>query len=299
MTTSVSDARSNANEQIVHAAELLAGSAQRLQVFQAIYRGKTKVKSVDDIAKATSLTRKQVLNQGLVLAKNEVVHQVTKTEQVAYEKDGFYSGHKTKIERLAQHPEKIDRVPTKRNQAARVTGVVSMVMPKRAFDVDRMSIVDIDSFRRVRGVKLRNYVAIPLTEESFKKGVQGVVGEPGDFKDWGGESNDLWTTRVIVGGRRRAASMAFKGKGMTGKLTPKKMGKNGDQIQRLFVTPAELYVLQYWAEIDQSVYVQMNTFAIAVSAVNGGKKVRYCVIDGRDSQRLISAYPKAFPGGVT
>ena len=52
-----------------------------------------------------------------------------------------------------------------------------------------------------------------------------IIGETGRFKDWGGETSDLYTTRLRVGGGRKAAAFGFKGKGLTGVLTPARMGK--------------------------------------------------------------------------
>ena len=133
-----------------------------------------------------------------------------------------------------------------------------------------------------------------MKEDKFKKGIKKILGEKGKFQDWGGEKNDLYTTRVKIDGKRVATAFAFKGPGKRGKLTPKMMGKNGDQIQRLFASgAADVYVLQYWAQIDESVVEQMKALATARSATER-KKIRYGVIDGIDSARIIKAYPRAF-----
>ena len=71
------------------------------------------------------------------------------------------------------------------------------------------------------------------------------------------------------------------------------MGRNGDQIQRLFESRADLFIVQYWGQVDESVYQLMETFAVARS-VHTGKRVYYGVIDGADSDRLVLAYPKEF-----
>ncbi|NGX96094.1 MAG: hypothetical protein G4V63_12980, partial [Candidatus Afipia apatlaquensis] len=76
-------------------------------------------------------------------------------------------------------------------------------------------------------------------------------------------------------------------------LTPKKLGKNGDQIQRLFNSPADVFFVQYHDQIDESVVEQMKRFAIA-NSVTENKLVMFGVIDGDDSNRLIAAYPKQF-----
>ena len=71
------------------------------------------------------------------------------------------------------------------------------------------------------------------------------------------------------------------------------MGKNGDQIQRLFVTHADVYLVQYWDQVHESVYNLMHELAKAKSA-SEAREVLYGVIDGQDTQALVEAYPKAF-----
>ena len=102
-------------------------------------------------------------------------------------------------------------------------------------------------------------------------------------------------TKVKIDGKRRMAAFAFKGPGKTGKLTPAKMGKNGDQIQRLFKCPADVYIVQYWQNVDDNVYEQMTQFAQLKSYFEN-RTIWYGVIDGDDSNRLMLAYPSRFPG---
>jgi hypothetical protein len=78
-----------------------------------------------------------------------------------------------------------------------------------------------------------------------------------------------------------------------GTLTPGKLGKNGDQIQRLFESPADVFFVQYHGQIDESVVHQMKKMAIANSVMED-KQIWYGVIDGDDTNRLLAAYPKQF-----
>jgi hypothetical protein len=71
------------------------------------------------------------------------------------------------------------------------------------------------------------------------------------------------------------------------------MGKNGDQIPRLYQSVADIYVLQYWDQVDQSVYELMNNLAVSVSAIQQ-RKIFYCIVDGNDTSRLIDSYPSYF-----
>jgi N-acetylglutamate synthase/N-acetylornithine aminotransferase len=54
-----------------------------------------------------------------------------------------------------------------------------------------------------------------MPETQFKQGFQPVIGEQGTCKDWGGERNDLWTTRLQLKSTRVSAAVAFKGPGIT------------------------------------------------------------------------------------
>ena len=106
--------------------------------------------------------------------------------------------------------------------------------------------------------------------------------------------NDLHTTRLKLNTKRVGAAFAFKGPGKKAKtLMPSMMGKNGDQIQRLFQTDAEVFFVQYWRDIGEAVLEQMRMHAV-VKSLADGNRVYYCAIDGTDSYRLYRAYPKQF-----
>jgi len=74
-------------------------------------------------------------------------------------------------------------------------------------------------------------------------------------------------------------------------------GKNGDQIQRLFRCPADVFIVQYWREVEDSVYEQMMQFAQLKSYFEN-RTIWHGVIDGDDSNRLMLAYQSKFPGVV-
>ena len=119
-----------------------------------------------------------------------------------------------------------------------------------------------------------------------------MIGETYEFKDWGGEKNDLYTTKLVFRGKRHAAAFALKGKATTGPLTPRKMGKNGDQLGRLFTSEAQVYFVEYHSKIDEAVVQQMSAYAVARAL--SGARIYYGLIDGDDLARLVTAYPKQF-----
>jgi hypothetical protein len=296
MPTSVSDARSNANDQIVHAATVIGRGDQKRAVFDAVSSGKKRIKTVEEIAEKTGLTRKQVLNAGNLLVSNHIIGQDRKNGDTAYEKDTFYSAHKQKILKLAADKSKRDAVPTKVRPAASAVSAakVKYSLPASLVRVEHLTVDDIQSLAKVRRVSARSVEPVKIPEKDFKQGFQAIVGEKGKFQDWGGESNDLWTTNIQVRSSRVRTAIAFKGPGTRGALTPGKLGKNGDQIQRLFSVSADLYIVRYWNQVEHSVYEQMEAFALATSIRGGGRRVMYGVINGSDSARLLKAYPREF-----
>src|SRR6185437_14661276 len=118
MAIAVSDARSNANDQIAHAANALRSSPRRKKVFIAIYRGKKGAKTVAELRKATKLGHVAVLQDGGKLAGLHLVNQVKIGGKTAYEKDAFIATNKNKILALAGNPKKLKDYPTKYNQKA-------------------------------------------------------------------------------------------------------------------------------------------------------------------------------------
>lgn len=287
----VSDSLSNAEEQIELAAKTLGRSPARRQVFEAIYHHKARVKTVAAIAEKTRLTRMRVLQEGRLLASRGVVRQVKKAGDTAYEKIDFFHANKRKVLRYAANPRRLAELPTKRKTV--VVLPKSVRISSSGAKARRITIDDIDSFSKVKKVRASESLPNTMTESQFKSGVQSIIGEPGKFKDWGGERSDLYMTRIRLGGKRLAAAFAFKGPGERGKLVPGRMGKNGDQAQRLIQEEAEVFLVQHWREIDPSVIELLRSLAVAKS-VTTGKAIRYGVIDGVDSQRLCLAYPSHF-----
>lgn len=293
MPVAVSDARSNPNDQIAHVAGALKSSPRRKKVFIAIYRGKKKAKSVSELMKSTRLGRVPVLQDGGRLAGLHIVNQVKINGETAYEKDPFIAANKAKILTLAGYPKKLKEFPTKYNQrsSASGSGPIRVTIRGAKVRITQVTCDDLDQFSKVKRIK--SAVTQVISEKAFKDGVAKLMGEKGTFQDWGGEKNDLYTTRLKFKGQRRAVAFAFKGPGMQGTLTPKKLGRNGDQIQRLFLSPAEIFIVQYHSQIDQSVIEQMVAFA-TMNSVRENKRIWYGVIDGDDTARLMAAYPKAF-----
>jgi len=292
----VTDVRSNEPEQIEYAAKGVGKKGtRRRKVFDEIYRGKKNPKTAAEIADETGLSPKEVLDAGKALSDRHIVEQTKVGKQTAYRKDPAFKRLRAKIQMYADNPKKLKKLPTTRRPEVRVAVKVGRVgIPKSLARTKLLTVDDLEQFRRVRGIKRPAVKPVPMAESRFKRGVQRVLRETGKFQDWGGESNDLLTTRTKLAGKRVAAAFAFKGKGKKGILTPAMMGKNGDQIPRLFKSPATLYVLQYWDQVGEGIYDAMKTYATVRSISGVGEKIYYAVVDGVDSARILKAYPRAF-----
>ena len=149
----------------------------------------------------------------------------------------------------------------------------------------------IDSFARVRNLprpkmsELKYMKDIP--EKDVKNAFAEIIGEPWIPKDWGGERSDLVTSRLALDGDRINTAFAFKGPAKFKPLVPADLGKQGDQIVRLFQEPVELCVLQHCHEIKPTVRATMRAFATRIDQPR-----LFCLIDGYDTLRLFKAYKK-------
>ncbi len=134
-----------------------------------------------------------------------------------------------------------------------------------------------------------------VSEQSVKEAFADILNEPTIPKDWGGEQSDMFSTQVKLDGTRVSTAFAFKGPAAFKPMTMAQLGKNGDQINRLYDEPADLLVLQHCHEVTPHVRKTMRAYAQQM-----GNPRTYCVIDGYDTLRLLQAYGKCgFDPAVT
>jgi len=285
-STPVTDLLSNLNDQMANAARILGHSKCRHKVFNAIYTGQKQIKTIPEIMKLTGLSRNHVLNEGKKM-ENLLVEKVSN----GYKKKKDFSTRYKKIIRLALNKDKLDKLPTKIAPKINLgKDIINISFPLSARGAKFVTINDIRSFNKVCDV-----VSIDTSsfkEEKIKEGFKNIAGEKGKFKDWGGEKSDLYTTRFFLKNKRVSTTIAFKGRGTKGKLVPAKMGKNGDQIERLFSEPAQLFLIVYNGQIDSSIISQMCAFAVGKAIA--GNKIYYGIIDNNDLGCLVSAYSGCF-----
>lgn len=160
---------------------------------------------------------------------------------------------------------------------------------------DQLYIEDIDSFAQVRDINPRrvahllNNGRIDLLEDVVQQALEQILGVPFHRLDHGGEANDLFTDRVKVNGQRARTAFMLKGRGCRSReLQISDCGKNGDQLVRLFNSPAELFVVQYIGPISDAVIADLVGKVAARRAA--GRSTWFTIIDGQDTVRLLKAY---------
>jgi hypothetical protein len=145
---------------------------------------------------------------------------------------------------------------------------------------------DIDEFEKVSAVP------IPpspdpmklISERAFKTCLAEILGDS-TSNDWGGETSDFFAAHLHLKGHRFAAAFLLKGPARFGPMGLNHLGKNNDQIVRLSHEPADMLIVQHCHEILAPVRATLRAFAVQPS-----RPRRYCLIDGRDSLRLLHAY---------
>lgn len=212
MILPVTDPRSNKNDQIKHAVEVLGRSEHRLKVFKAIYKGKRPIKTVSEIANSTGLSNIRVLQEAAKLRGNGIVHAAKLGKENGYRKDEFYSTNRSRILQLVASPEKLKSLPTKTQPKGSKDGVVIIKGLERKPHAKEIYIDDIDSFKAIRKIDPGTLGKTQLSEKKFKLGVKGILGEKGEFTDWGGEKGDLLSSRLQYNGKRITVAFAFKGR---------------------------------------------------------------------------------------
>ena len=282
-------------ESIQTIAKELATSDRKYKVFAAVYSGGNKPKTAATIAGATGLSEVVVLQLGTPMAHKQYFEQVKPGNRIAFKKYKHINAVKNRIMKLAKNPRQLQKHVSTRTP--KQTILVQVKARKRnEISVKEIFIDDVEEFKRVRSLpaaKLPRLSPKRLPEKVFKYGIASILGNRGKFQDWGGEKNDLYTSHITVGGRRRSTALALKGPGTAPPLTPAKLGSNADQVQRLFSTTADAFFVQFEGRIEETVKEQMLAHAIKKSHETG-REVLYGVIAIEDSHRLRAKYPSDF-----
>lgn len=154
----------------------------------------------------------------------------------------------------------------------------------------RVSIDDIDSFaavRKIRNNDVRDNVPVRASEDAIQSALEVFVRELSHKTDWGGEYSDLLTTHLVYLGVRRLAVATLKGPVRRYPLQIRDYGVNADQIERLFQVSADIYLIQGCGPFADTLVSHVSGLAQRRAAQ--GHWLRYCLIDGTDTARVLAA----------
>jgi len=126
-------------------------------------------------------------------------------------------------------------------------------------------------------------------EDEIQRSIEGIISEPFHKNDWGGEINDLYSSEIRLNGKRVSTAFLLKGNGLRKVILEiADCGQNGDQILRLFRSPAELFVVQHVGNVSESVISDIE--GKVIERRSQGKSAHYCILNGQDLACVLLAY---------
>jgi len=198
MTNVVSDIASNTDEILVNSAKFLKQSSQRRAVFKAIYSGK-RIKKISEIETITGLSKVRVAQECQKLRGRDIVELYKENNQIikidgekAYIKKDFFNLHKNKILKLATNKKSLEKIKTKSNPNISLNNLqLKIKLPSKHFfpKIQHITIEEIDQFKKIRKIVIKKYES--FYEKDVKNKFKRLIGERGNFTDWGGEKNEL------------------------------------------------------------------------------------------------------------
>jgi hypothetical protein len=126
-----------------------------------------------------------------------------------------------------------------------------------------------------------------VPELAVKELICHLLGDHVVPNDWGGEESDVLSANLLVQGRRHVGAFLLKGPARFHPMKPTDLGKNGDQLYRLFNIPAQIYVVQHCHSIGAAVRKQAEAFALARSFL---APCQIVFMDGLTTARLLRAH---------
>ena len=145
---------------------------------------------------------------------------------------------------------------------------------------------DFDEFSKISEVPLPETPdpMKDISETAFKACLASILGDRAP-KDWGGETSDYFSAHLSLQGRNVSGVFLLKGPHKFMPMTLNHLGKNNDQIVRLSHEPADVLFVQHCHDILPPVRETLRAFSVQPSNPR-----RYCLVDGRESLRLLNAY---------
>lgn len=253
-----------------------------------IYEGHVHGKGFAHTNRSPALSLSEKLNEPLPgkklvveFSKNGLVNETASSRLSGSVAHIFVYGYITEIE-----PETIRAVPYVIGDLVHRTGSLPQpFLPSLELgpeEIAQFSDVDLGwmpskaEFERMRQVP----------EQAVKELICRLLGEYSVPADWGGEESDVLSANLSIDGRRHTGAFLLKGPARFHPMRPTDLGKNGDQLYRLFNIPAQIYVVQHCHAIGAAVRKQAEAFALSRSFV---APCRIVFMDGLTTARLLRA----------
>lgn len=152
----------------------------------------------------------------------------------------------------------------------------------------QLSVDDIEQFVGAMSSQRGKALDLELTrntpEQMVKELIARLLGDETLHKDWGGEKFDHFSSNLLVDGQRLTGAFLLKGPSRFHPMEMTDCGKNGDQLVRLFETPADVYVVQHCHTIGAAVRTTAEALAIRRSLI---APCRIVFMDGYATARLL------------
>ncbi len=132
---------------------------------------------------------------------------------------------------------------------------------------------------------------LDIPEERVKTALLEILGQSYQPNDWGGETEDIYTSYIWLNGERVQTSIILKGGGtIRGRETHLgNLGKNGDQLEHMMRTnSSKLFIIQSVKPIGQDIINAAQAFVSQHWAQ--GNKCYFCIVEGQDTAMLLYAY---------
>lgn len=161
----------------------------------------------------------------------------------------------------------------------------------------RINLDDVQSLEVVKSVSplaansyLKNGV-LQFPEDDVRSALQEIFDEAFESRHSPAELNDLITSNLIFQGRRVTTAFMLKGPGVgVSTLEIKHCGKQGNQLLKLFDSPAEIFAVQFVGKISESVVRDAVQKTQTLRLKN--QRATLLIIDGQDTARLLLAFNK-------
>jgi hypothetical protein len=191
-----SDTPSHRRDQIANFAEILKNAPAKQKVFDAVYHGKKKSKTIGEIAKVTGYSPKRVAEIAHALARGEKLFEQDRAEHdgrrtTVYKKIPFVGTNKRRILSLARDGRQLERYHTKTNPKIKVNirvpkGQQIKVNVPLQVRSKFIRVEDIAEFAKAKTITTIAGLSPPrLSEARTKAGFLKLLGETKTPKDWG------------------------------------------------------------------------------------------------------------------